>query len=423
MSIAEEQRDQMSSMRNMLKDTMSNIHRSHQPEEMKQMERDRSKNVTLANSLNQGKQCAANTLQTIPQDHTPQRPSQDGYSPISAHSIGHTVNQNTQSRNLFSGELQAINKWNERHDGAVASPYSAPQHATTRYSHSTSSVSQAGIPIPSLSLAPPSSMVPPSHTGYDHHGYAVSTVGVNHYTHPVAPSANRSMLEQPPTVPIYASQQMNRTNLNSSIAYPVPSPVAPSWSSTAAYTMPPPQVMAPHWQAPTYNAMPLRAMHESAIPVATPEATYMPFRSDTTPAGIYGSSDVMQSAQARHNYQGQHIKLPKYDGSEEIEVFLTPFERLALKYGWGPCEKVDKLYESLHGKAMSYMCALPKQISEDYDQLKNSLIKRFGRRDPPGTARRQLSEIRQRSETNEEFGEQIRRLVSAAYPGIELVLQ
>ena len=34
-----------------------------------------------------------------------------------------------------------------------------------------------------------------------------------------------------------------------------------------------------------------------------------------------------------------------------------------------------------------------------------------------------LSEIRQKQENNEEFGEEIRRLVTCAYPGVDVVMQ
>ena len=40
-------------------------------------------------------------------------------------------------------------------------------------------------------------------------------------------------------------------------------------------------------------------------------------------------------------------KLLNYEGQEDIDVFLVPFERLAERYAWSEMEKIDRLYESL----------------------------------------------------------------------------
>ncbi|XP_061191756.1 uncharacterized protein LOC133199998 [Saccostrea echinata] len=121
--------------------------------------------------------------------------------------------------------------------------------------------------------------------------------------------------------------------------------------------------------------------------------------------------------------RGPQTKLPTYEGKEDIEVFLVPFERLAERYNWMETEKIDRLYESLKGKAMWYVCSLPKALTANYISIRDSLTKRFGRKDPPATVRRKLAEIRQKGESNDEFGEEVRRLITQAYPGTDLEMQ
>ena len=81
--------------------------------------------------------------------------------------------------------------------------------------------------------------------------------------------------------------------------------------------------------------------------------------------------------------------------------------------------KVMKLVESLIGREVTV-----GQGSECHltflRGFREALMKKFGRKEPPATVRRILSEIRQKQDSNEEFGEEIRRLVTRAYPGVDI---
>lgn len=112
-----------------------------------------------------------------------------------------------------------------------------------------------------------------------------------------------------------------------------------------------------------------------------------------------------------------------YDGKEDWEPFLLPFERLARKYAWTGAERIDKLHDCLHGAAMRYVCSPPEHIREDYTLLKEHLTQCFGQQDPPTTVRRRLGELRQSKQSSAEFAEEVRHLVTFAYPGVELPLQ
>lgn len=55
------------------------------------------------------------------------------------------------------------------------------------------------------------------------------------------------------------------------------------------------------------------------------------------------------------------------------------------------------------------VCSLPMAMTANYRSMRESLTKRSGRKDPPpSTVRRILAEIRQRGESNDDFGEEVR---------------
>ena len=116
-------------------------------------------------------------------------------------------------------------------------------------------------------------------------------------------------------------------------------------------------------------------------------------------------------------------KMPTFEGKEEWDSFINPFERMARRNDWGPQQKLDRLHESLRGAAASFVYTQPEEVQEDYPQLCRELQHRFGRQDPPSTARQKLGELRQGKEAVEEYAERVRRLVSRAYPDVPLATQ
>ena len=115
--------------------------------------------------------------------------------------------------------------------------------------------------------------------------------------------------------------------------------------------------------------------------------------------------------------------LAPFDGTDDWNSFFMPFERMAQRLGWNHIERLDKLHERLRGSAMRFICSLPEYQREDYLLLTEQLKQRYGRSDPPSSVRRRLSELRQQKESSAEFAEEVRRLVTLAYPGVDLVMQ
>ncbi|XP_049326794.1 uncharacterized protein LOC125786977 [Astyanax mexicanus] len=115
--------------------------------------------------------------------------------------------------------------------------------------------------------------------------------------------------------------------------------------------------------------------------------------------------------------------LASFEGKDDWASFFIPFERMAQRQNWTSTERVDRLHERLRGAAIRFVCSLPEHVREDYALLTEQLAQRYGHTDPPNTARRRLNELRQQKEATAEFAEEIRRLVTLAYPGVDLQLQ
>lgn len=61
---------------------------------------------------------------------------------------------------------------------------------------------------------------------------------------------------------------------------------------------------------------------------------------------------------------------------------MVRIENLAERNAWSELEKIDILHESLKGKAMWYVCSLPRAMKANYRAMLESLTDRFGQRTP-----------------------------------------
>ncbi|KAL5011242.1 hypothetical protein ScPMuIL_011676 [Solemya velum] len=148
-------------------------------------------------------------------------------------------------------------------------------------------------------------------------------------------------------------------------------------------------------------------------------------RTNRTPYGI--QTDTAYNPPSWLNQSGKadfpRQKLPTYDGTSDWASFMMPFERAARRCGWPEEEKLDRFVECLRGQAIKYLSALPPQVMNNFNELKRQMENRFDRKEPPTTARKRLADLRQKHESNEQFAEEVRRLVTLAYPTVGMELQ
>ena len=101
--------------------------------------------------------------------------------------------------------------------------------------------------------------------------------------------------------------------------------------------------------------------------------------------------------------RGPQTKLPTNEGQEDIHILFVPDFMIALR--------------------VRHVCSLPRALTDIYKSLRESSTKRFKGKDPASTICRKLADISQKGESNDEFGEEVRRLVTQAYPGTDLEMQ
>ena len=72
------------------------------------------------------------------------------------------------------------------------------------------------------------------------------------------------------------------------------------------------------------------------------------------------------------------VSLPKFDENQDIEVFLTSFERLAELHKWPKEQWPVRLVPQLTGKALEAYSRMAITDSNSYDKIKRAILERFG---------------------------------------------
>ena len=73
------------------------------------------------------------------------------------------------------------------------------------------------------------------------------------------------------------------------------------------------------------------------------------------------------------------VRLPQFDGREDIDTFLQHFERVASLAGWAKQGWIKRLAPLLQGGAREVYIRLPEQEAKDYELVKKALLSRFRR--------------------------------------------
>lgn len=75
--------------------------------------------------------------------------------------------------------------------------------------------------------------------------------------------------------------------------------------------------------------------------------------------------------------QNSHVKLPKLEEGQDIDVFLRSFEKLAALHKWDKSEWAIHLVPLLTGKALEAYSRLSDGESGKYDKIKEAILKRY----------------------------------------------
>ena len=83
------------------------------------------------------------------------------------------------------------------------------------------------------------------------------------------------------------------------------------------------------------------------------------------------------SASARTSGENEHVRLTRLSDDDDIEAYLTTFERMMEAYEVERARWSFKLAPQLTGKAQQAYAALPPEHAKDYDEVKAAILRRY----------------------------------------------
>lgn len=145
-----------------------------------------------------------------------------------------------------------------------------------------------------------------------------------------------------------------------------------------------------------------------------------PLRQDTNSGNNSNNSHSADRGDNSHDRTDIKCKIKPqfYDGSDDLEEYLTQFNLLAELNGWNYRSKALLLASSLSGSARAILNELTERERRDFDSLVSVLKNRFGSINRAEVFRAELqSRVRYRNETLPELAQSIKKLTRRAYPG------
>jgi predicted transcriptional regulator len=120
----------------------------------------------------------------------------------------------------------------------------------------------------------------------------------------------------------------------------------------------------------------------------------------------------------RPGEQQLRAKAREFDGTSSWREYISHFERVCRINGWEG-KRLDYLWVNLSSTALAYAENLPRRRTSTYRALVKSLEERFGDSKLADIYKAELRTRRRKEEESlQELGQEIRRLVQYAYPGV-----
>lgn len=133
---------------------------------------------------------------------------------------------------------------------------------------------------------------------------------------------------------------------------------------------------------------------------------------------VYGDVHTPEAIPAVRKESPLRMKPRAYNGTSSWREYKSHFERICRLNGWNT-NRMDYLWVNLEGAALSYVESLPQTRVVDYETVCESLEERFGESQLAEVFRAELrGRRRKEGESLPALGQEIRRLVQYAYPGV-----
>lgn len=144
-------------------------------------------------------------------------------------------------------------------------------------------------------------------------------------------------------------------------------------------------------------------------------------RGDSSVAGVLSGNSRTADSRMSHVQTAEtpHMKMKPstYDGSDDLDEYLTQFNLVAELNRWSYETKSLVLASSMTGATRSLLCELQPSQRRDYDSIIAALQNRYGSVNRAELYRSQLqSKVLEKNETIPELAQTIRKLTRKAYP-------
>jgi len=116
----------------------------------------------------------------------------------------------------------------------------------------------------------------------------------------------------------------------------------------------------------------------------------------------------------------KEIEARRYNGKESVVDYLRQFELTANRNEWGDTDKASALLCALDGSARSILSEIDKEDENNYDLIKELLLKRFGPTLHTEVHEQALRDLKlARGQPIRELATEVTRLAKLAYPDFE----
>ncbi|CAC5381912.1 unnamed protein product [Mytilus coruscus] len=165
--------------------------------------------------------------------------------------------------------------------------------------------------------------------------------------------------------------------------------------------------------------------HTVQEPKPLQNTTCIPSNSETSSYQNYNNSQNTRGIQSHPSYYAGvtqkhkvNMKPQPYDGTDDIEEYLSQFQILAEVNGWDYNTMSLCLASSLKGGARAVLNELNEFKRRDFDNLVDALHNRFGSVHRSEIFRAQLqTRVRKDNESLSALSQDIKKMTRCAYPG------
>ena len=164
---------------------------------------------------------------------------------------------------------------------------------------------------------------------------------------------------------------------------------------------------------------PSTACRRTPSPIADPRCSPCDWVSNPDPP-VLQPCDVSQQQPRSRATKRKEVEARRYSGKESVVDYLKQFELTAKRNDWNEPEKASALLCALDGSARSILSEIDDDDQDDYEQIKQILLNRFGPVSHTEVHEQALRDLRLlKGQPIRELSTEVTRLAKLAYPDFQ----